>query len=375
MRRARVVRLLTALPLHHGYFHFPYYTCAALLNTVVTKSLHSTHNYTQPSYNPSWVRKLRHTALQVLILSPLLLLEPHQLAVPALSLLPLNPTSISLMYISQLPHVMAASQTPCSLTAAETLSTLVATAWAKYIARLETTEPDLGLETVYTVTGGTSSNVNKFCIQTINIQGGITDADKIMAIQDVVRKYEPDAMAISEAGKNCRAETLRWLNKSMNENTSISASTYLASSDAYFSYTITSACTESDHERGGIVLLLHNKWRHRVVGKPIIDRNGRWICTDVRTPRGRTSLIAAYLPPSPQHSKPAKQAWANLQDFVISRHSKNRLVYLFGDLNAFSNNPLHRNNTGSGHYRSRPTRSPPQQPHGTRGYDRHIPSV
>jgi hypothetical protein len=193
---------------------------------------------------------------------------------------------------------MAASQTTSSsFTAAETLSTLVATAWAKYVARLEiiSDEPDLGPETVYTVTGGTSSDANKFCIQTINIQGGITDADKIMAIQDIVRKYEPDAMAISEAGEHCRAETLKWLNKNMDENTSTHANKYLASSDVDFPYTITSACTESDHERGGIVFLLH-KWRHRVVGKPIIDRNGRWICIDFRTPRGRTSLIAAYLP-------------------------------------------------------------------------------
>jgi hypothetical protein len=47
---------------------------------------------------------------------------------------------------------MAASEpTSCNIAAAETLSTLVAAAWAKYVARLETTEPDLGTETVYTV--------------------------------------------------------------------------------------------------------------------------------------------------------------------------------------------------------------------------------
>ena len=93
--------------------------------------------------------------------------------------------------------------------------------------------------------------------------------------------------------------------------------------------------------------MLHNKWRHRVVGKPIIDHNGRWICIDVRTPRGRTSIIATYLPPSPQNSAVAKLAWAELQVFVISRHLKrNRIVYLFGDLNASRSNPLHRKNTG-----------------------------
>ena len=164
----------------------------------------------------------------------------------------------------------------------------------------------------------------------------------------MVRKYEPDAMTISESGKHCNAEALKWLNKNMDDNTPSNVNQYLSTIDTDFPYTIVSASTESDHERGGIVLLLHNKWRHRVVGKPTIDRNERWICIDVRSPRGRTSLIAAYLPPSPQNSTPAKQAWANLQHFVISRHIKNRIVYLFGDLNASSSIPLHRNNTGPG---------------------------
>jgi hypothetical protein len=148
---------------------------------------------------------------------------------------------------------MAASEsTSSSLAAAETLSTLVASAWAKYVARLDTTEPDIGPETVYSVTGGTSSHDNNFCIQTVNIQGGIQDADKIIAIQDVVRKYEPDAMAISEAGKHCNAEALKWLNKNMDDNTTSNANQYLSTIDNVFPYTIVSATTDSDHERGGI---------------------------------------------------------------------------------------------------------------------------
>ena len=184
-------------------------------------------------------------------------------------------------------------------------------------------------------------------MQTLNIQGGITEADKLMAIQDLVTKYEPDAMAISEAGQNCQANTLKWLNEQLKETTSGNENEYLSSLDAGFPYTIVSASTSAEHERGGIVFLLHNKWRHRVVGKPIIDHNGRWICIDVRTPRGRTSIIATYLPPSPQNSAAAKLAWTKLQEFVISRHLKrNRIVYLFGDLNASRNNSLHRKNTG-----------------------------
>jgi hypothetical protein len=197
------------------------------------------------------------------------------------------------MILSQLPHVMANVDTPGNeLSAASTLTTLLATAWTKYLARAEITEPEIGTQTPYTVTGGISTDKNKFCMQTLNIQGGIAEADKLMAIQDIVTKYQPDAMAISEAGQNCKASTLKWLNKQLKETKSGNENEYLSSLEADFPYTIVSVNTTAEHERGGIVFLLHNKWRHRVVGKPIIDHNGRWICIDVRTPRGRTSIIA-----------------------------------------------------------------------------------
>jgi hypothetical protein len=59
------------------------------------------------------------------------------------------------MILSQLPHVMAnVDTTGGELSAASTLSTLLATAWTKYLARTEITEPELGAQTPYTVTGG-----------------------------------------------------------------------------------------------------------------------------------------------------------------------------------------------------------------------------
>jgi exonuclease III len=322
-----------------------------LIQFLRTKLFSDSPTYTQITANTTrrtqWHRIWPHivTALK---LSPLVLLHPHQLVVLALSLLPQSKTTLGLMALSQLPHVMANVGTEGGeLSAASTLSTLLATAWTNYLARAEITEPEIGPETPYTVTGGISTDKNKFCMQTLNIQGGITEADKLMAIQDIVTKYEPDAMAISEAGSNCKANKLKWLNKQLKETNTSNGNEYLSSLDADFPYTIVSASTSAEHERGGIVFLLHNKWRHRVVGKPIIDHNGRWICIDVRTPRGRTSIIATYLPPSPQNSAAAKLAWAELQEFVISRHLKcNRTVYLFGDLNASRNNPLHRKNTG-----------------------------
>ena len=82
-------------------------------------------------------------------LAPFLLLDTTQLALPALALLPISPTTILLMAISQLPSVLAnATGADVSLAAAGNLSTLVATAWAKYLARSQTTEIDIGPDTV-----------------------------------------------------------------------------------------------------------------------------------------------------------------------------------------------------------------------------------
>ena len=279
-------------------------------------------------------------------LAPFLLLDTTQLALPALALLPISPTTILLMAISQLPSVFAnATGADASLAAAGNLSTLVATAWAKYLARTQTTEIDIGPDTVFTVQGDSTPQTNKFCLQAMNIQGGIAKAEKLIAIQDIINRHSPDALAISEAGKQCNANDLKWLNKSMDDYSGENEHAYLNAMQADFPYTIVSATTSAEHERGGIVFLLHNKWKHKIVGKPIIDKKGRWICIDIRTPRGRTSLIAAYLPPSPQHSTDAKQAWADLEEFVVKQHIKRRTVYLFGDLNASRNDPLHRNTT------------------------------
>ena len=294
--------------------------------------------------------RTKHLLITSLKLAPLLLLQPAQLTLPALALMPFTPATCLLMVMSQLPPVLAVSGADAELAAAGTLSTLVATAWAKYVARTQQTEIDIGPDTVFTLQGANTTDKNKFCLQTVNIQGGIANAEKIIAVQDIVTKFSPDAIAITEAGKNCDASELKWLNKSMDDYANDNEQAYLAAMQHDFPYTIYTANTTDEHERGGIVLLLHNKWRHKVVGKPTIDKNGRWISIDIRTPRGRTSLIAAYLPPSPQHSQVARQAWADLQEYVIKIHlKKNRTVYLFGDLNATRNDPLHRKNTGDAH--------------------------
>ena len=51
---------------------------------------------------------------------------------------------------------------------------------------------------------------------------------------------------------------------------------------------------------------------------------------------------------SPQSSITARKAWAELQEYVVTRHNKrNRLVILAGDLNASKCDTLHRKHTDS----------------------------
>ena len=97
---------------------------------------------------------------------------------PILALLPTTPSTILLMCLSQLPMALATSGAESSIAAAGTLSTLVASAWAKYVARTERTEVDIGPSTVYTVHGGATTAPNKLCLQSLNIKGGVTQAEK-----------------------------------------------------------------------------------------------------------------------------------------------------------------------------------------------------
>jgi hypothetical protein len=61
-------------------------------------------------------------------------------------------------------------------------------------------------------------------------------------------------MAILEAGKNYKANMLKWLNKQLYEIKTNNTNSYLSSLDADFPYTIISACTTAEHERDGIAI-------------------------------------------------------------------------------------------------------------------------
>jgi hypothetical protein len=49
----------------------------------------------------------------------------------------------------------------------------------------------------------------------------------MIAVQDIVTKYSPDAIAISKAGKHCKANDLKWINKSMTDYSNDNEHVYL----------------------------------------------------------------------------------------------------------------------------------------------------
>ena len=105
----------------------------------------------------------------------------------------------SLMALSQLPTVLALSGADAELAAAGTLSTLVATAWAKYVARSHISEVDIGPATVFTVQGDKSFEFFEsrilFCqrLQLLSAKGGInqlTRSQRNLRFSPVFNLYE-----------------------------------------------------------------------------------------------------------------------------------------------------------------------------------------
>ena len=310
---------------------------------------HYVHSTEDPSNNLRYTPSLSTHAALALKLCPLLFLESSDMALPLLSLLPLTPHTAFLMILTQLPTANAATLTPALTEAGGKLSSLLASVWVKYITRDEVSEESVAKTTVHSTLGHrTVQRDNKFVLQCLNVMGSITKTETFSAITDILETDVPDGFIATECGKGFSPEKLAFMHRKM-DTTETDENKYLSNFHASLPYTIFTVQTDAEGERGGIAFFLHNKWKPRIIGKPTYDRKGRWISLDIRTPRGRTTIIAAYLPPSPQHSIVAKQAWANLQDYVISRHVKKRIVILGGDLNASWNNTQHRKNTGPSH--------------------------
>jgi hypothetical protein len=231
------------------------------------------------------------------------------------------------MAITLLPHTQAVDPmlvTGASVVVGHQATSILASAWVKLITSTEVAEDNIATSTANSSTGQlVQDRSNKFVIQTQNVSGGITNAHTFSAIQQQLEFDQPDAYIATEAGKDCSPERLQFLHRKMSPTPDTELE-YLSNFHSELPYTIFSCATQAEGERGGVVLFLHNTYRSRIIGKPTYDINGRWLSVDIRTPKARTTLIVAYLPPNPQQSTAAKEAWANLQDYITSRHVKKR---------------------------------------------------
>ena len=101
-------------------------------------------------------------------------------------------------------------------------------------------------------------------------------------------------LVLTDTGSVKSPGTLQWLTLKLRPRDTITT-TNVHTHFNDLPYQIISSDGSVEGERRGIVTLIHNRWRHRRVGKVIHDTHKRWLALDIRTPLGRTTIIAAYL--------------------------------------------------------------------------------
>jgi hypothetical protein len=183
---------------------------------------------------------------------------------------------------------------------------MAATAYANYTAT-EIMEPDIRITIRPNVIGTKPENRAEMLHGWVqNLGGSINNTYKWCGLIDSLTEKEPDYAVITETTKDNDPTDLLFLHRRMYKEDP--TDTTPPPIGEHLSYNIFSTCISAPGEKGGVTLLLHKKYQHRMVGKPSYDVNGRCLSVNIRTPRGRTTLIAANLPPSPQSSLTARKA-------------------------------------------------------------------
>ena len=239
------------------------------------------------------------------------------LSIPLISILSTTRRNkVLLTILTLILSCLAASDTPHEATdAATTIQSLAATAYAQYIAA-EVTEPDVRTSIIPIINGSKPDNTdNTLHGWTQNFRGSINNTFKWCGLVDCLIEETPDFAVLTETSSDNHATDLIFLHRQMYKEDPDNEDP--PKIDENLPYTVFSTSTSTPGEKGGVVLLLHKKWQHRVVGKPTYDEHGRWLSVDIRTPKGRTTIIAAYLPPSPQDNATTRTAWAALQVYII----------------------------------------------------------
>jgi exonuclease III len=191
----------------------------------------------------------------------------------------------------------------------------------------------------HTLTGDLNTPTTGFTTMTLNVRGGISTPAKWLMVCETALQHEPDVLVLTETGSDNSPETLQWLTRKLRPRDTITT-TNVHTHFNDLPYQIISSDGSVEGERGGILTLIHDRWRHRRVGKVIHDTHKRWLALDIRTPLGHTTIIAAYMKHSPGSNPAILKEWDVLLDFIVHRQIvKKRRVILLGDLNISRNTP------------------------------------
>jgi exonuclease III len=155
-----------------------------------------------------------------------------------------------------------------------------------------------------------------------------------------------DIVIISEPGKKATENKLKWGTHHISPK---DASTHDkrrklgAANLSHMNYLVYDAHGKEGDGEGGVVLLLHERWRHRVQHVERHSR-GRWLKMSIQTPVGVITVIGYYGRPSPQSTPQATADWQAVQHMVHKQHAKGNIVVVAGDFNLSFNTPTHRQN-------------------------------
>ena len=182
-----------------------------------------------------------------------------------------------------------------------------------------------------------SPTPDQFNISTINIGGSIKK--QWSTIIDETKTGIQDAIILTETGDHNSKAELQWLTREYISKKEHSSQQFF-NKLPYMIFNINSK--DISGNRGGTVILLHNRWAHRVRNKPTYDPHNRWISIDISTPNEKLTLIACYMRPSPQANKTqSKIEWTSLTNHILRKHTKGFTIILAGDTNTTLNLPGH----------------------------------
>ena len=249
--------------------------------------------------------------------------------------------------------VSAVQDTTSQSNIIDTAAKLIGSAWLAFKQR---TEPETNVHSMTPDTNYVGDPIRHregvMNLTISNARGGIHQYDKLQAMKEISEKHESDIHIVSETGKHNHPKNLIFQASHLqaNETTTQENRAFLTRKfRIHNNYIYCSSEGAHDHERGGILIMIKETWRHRIHGKPYVHPSKRWMAIQLHTPLEKMCLIAAYLPPNPQSNTEHLKLWKNLTQYVIKKRNQGFNVVLAGDLNASRNTEYTRHHSGGNH--------------------------